>query len=129
MKNNLLSLGQLLEKGYSTKLEQKRLMLSDEKGKLILNVPLSKNRTFKINIQTCQYKCLSAAAKDESWLWHLRYGHLNWRSLQEMSRKKMVYGLPQIQQPHEMCQGCVQAKQPRMNFNQRSCQELLICWS
>lgn len=66
MKNNLLSMGQLLEKGYSTKLVQRRLMLSDEKGKLILNVPLSKNRTFKINIQTCQYKCLSAAAKDES---------------------------------------------------------------
>lgn len=31
-------------------------------------------------------------------------------------QKKMVYGLPQIQQPREMYQGCVQAKQPRKNF-------------
>lgn len=102
MKNNLLSLGQLLEKGYSMNLEKGNLKLIDNKGRLVLIAPLSKNRTFKINIQACQYKCLAAAVNDESWLWHLRYGHLNWRSLQELSRKKMVHGLPTIQQPHDL---------------------------
>lgn len=51
MKSNLLSLGQLLEKGYVMEMKNKMLKVFDSKRKLILKVPLSKNRTFKIGIQ------------------------------------------------------------------------------
>ncbi|RDX75389.1 hypothetical protein CR513_44734, partial [Mucuna pruriens] len=67
----------------SLKLKQRKLMLFDNTRRSILKVPLSKNRTFKINIQICQYKCLTITINDESWLWH---EHLNWRSLQELRR-------------------------------------------
>ncbi|XP_073220721.1 uncharacterized protein [Cicer arietinum] len=50
MKNNLLSLGQMLEKGYSMKMEQGEMRLFDDSRRLILKAPLSKNRTFKIDI-------------------------------------------------------------------------------
>ncbi|XP_027187075.1 uncharacterized protein [Cicer arietinum] len=48
MKNNLLSLGQLLEKGYSMKMEQGEMRLFDDSRRLILKAPLSKNRTSRL---------------------------------------------------------------------------------
>nr|XP_004498131.1 uncharacterized protein LOC101502871 [Cicer arietinum] len=67
MKNNLLSLGQLLEKGYSMKIEQGEMRLFDSSRKLILKAPLSKNRTFKIDIQINESKCLAAEVRNEDW--------------------------------------------------------------
>ena len=43
MKSNLLSLGQLLEKGYTSRLESKMLRVYDKQNHLILKSPLTKN--------------------------------------------------------------------------------------
>lgn len=51
MKNNLLSLGQLVEKGYSMNLGNNQMKIFYGHNKLILIALLSKNRTFKISIQ------------------------------------------------------------------------------
>ena len=96
MKNNLISLGQVLEKGYKMKLELENLLVIYNKKRTILKAHLSKNRTFKVEIQTGKYQCLSIVSADENWLWHLRYGHLNFRSLYTLSKEKMVIGLPFI---------------------------------
>ena len=81
MKNNLLSLGQLLEKGYSMNMEHSQLKVFDIKGRLIVKAHLSKNRNFKIRIQIMEHHCLATDFNDESWVWHHRFGHLNFRSL------------------------------------------------
>ncbi|RDX87990.1 hypothetical protein CR513_30469, partial [Mucuna pruriens] len=52
MKTNLLSLGQLLEKGYVMNMEHNMMKMYDSKRKLISKAPLSKNRKFKIGIQS-----------------------------------------------------------------------------
>nr|XP_004514601.1 uncharacterized protein LOC101489282 [Cicer arietinum] len=82
MKNNLLSLGQLLEKGYSINMENRQMKMFDSAKRLILKAPLSKNRTFKIEIQISENQCLAAEIRKEDWLWPQRSGHLNFRSLQ-----------------------------------------------
>ncbi|XP_073221586.1 uncharacterized protein [Cicer arietinum] len=90
MKNNLLRLGQLLEKGYSLKMEQGEMRLFDDSRRLILKAPLSKNRNFKIDIQINESKCLAVEVMNEDWLWHKRFGHLNFRNLQMLHNKKMA---------------------------------------
>jgi len=50
MKYNLLSLGQLLEKGYTMSMQQNHIEVYDGQQRLILRAPLSRNRTFKINL-------------------------------------------------------------------------------
>jgi len=99
MKNNLLSLGQLLEKGYSMQMEDSQLKMLDSNRRLILKAPLSRNRIFKIGIQIVEFQCLAASISDESWMWHHMFGHLNFRSLSELKSKKMVHSLPQIEMP------------------------------
>ncbi|XP_019415271.1 PREDICTED: uncharacterized protein LOC109326848 [Lupinus angustifolius] len=67
MKNNLISLGQLLEKGYNICMKDRMLKIYNEEGNLILKAPLSQNRTFKIGIQLADHKCLKSIV-DETWV-------------------------------------------------------------
>jgi len=68
MKNNLLSLGQLLEKGYSMQMKDNQLKMFEGNRRLILKTPLSRNRTFKIGIHIAEFQCLAASISDESWM-------------------------------------------------------------
>ena len=96
MKNNILSLGQLLEKGYDMHMKNRSLFLRDQKNNLIVHVQMTKNRTFMLNIKHVDTKCLNASVKDCLWLWDLRFDHLHFGGLKQLSSKKMVKGLPHI---------------------------------
>ena len=50
MKCNLMSVGQLIEKGYSVTMENDTLKLYNSEKKLILQSNLTKNKTFKTSI-------------------------------------------------------------------------------
>ncbi|KAM2341820.1 hypothetical protein ACFX1X_014282 [Malus domestica] len=102
MKSNILSLGQLLEKGYDIHMKNYSLFLRDDKGRFIAKVKMSKNRMFPMNIQNDVAKCLKICYKDASWLWHLCFGHLNFGGLELLSKKEMVRGLPCISHPDQV---------------------------
>ncbi|XP_019430380.1 PREDICTED: uncharacterized protein LOC109337785 [Lupinus angustifolius] len=70
MKSNLISLGQLLEKGYSMEMKDGMLRVFDQDKNNILKAPLSSNRTFKIGIQVGDQRCLLSTSERDSWLWH-----------------------------------------------------------
>lgn len=117
MKNNLLSLGQLLEKGYTMSMQKKCIEVCDEKKRLLFTTPLSKNRTFRINLNVIAVQCMNVVKNDkEDWLWHYRYGHLNFRSLQLLGSNQMVSGLPNIQPPKKVCERFVMGKHHRKEF-------------
>ena len=75
---------------------------------------------FPLNIQNDVAKCLKARHKDPSWTWHLRYGHLNFRGLELLFKKNMVKGLPYINHPDQLCEGCLLGKQFRKSFPKES---------
>ncbi|KAK2974858.1 hypothetical protein RJ640_001909 [Escallonia rubra] len=102
MKNNILSLGQLLEKGYEIVMKNYSLFMKDPFGNLVANVPMTRNRMFLLNIQNDVAKCLKSCVRDSSWLWHLRLGHLHFGGLNLLSRKEMVKGLPHISHPNQL---------------------------
>ena len=115
---NLLSIGQLIEKRFSVVIKNEKFELYDPAGTLVLRTPLAKNRTFKTLINTTEVECMKAVTEDkENWLWHLRFGHLNFKYLNQLVSKGMVSGLPKIQIPNEICDGCLVGKQSRNVFN------------
>ncbi|RDX99263.1 hypothetical protein CR513_17702, partial [Mucuna pruriens] len=83
-------------------MEHNMMKVYDSKRKLILKAPLSKNKTFKIGIQIGESHCLAVVVEDQNWLCHLRFGHLNVRSLSLLKKKGMVHGLPFIEPPKEV---------------------------
>ena len=54
--------------------------------------------------------------KYETWLWHLGFGHLNFGGLNLLHRKGMVKGLPLIEKPDSLCEGCILGKQHIESF-------------
>ncbi|WVZ02284.1 hypothetical protein V8G54_023090 [Vigna mungo] len=117
MRSNLLSLGQLLEKGYTMNLQKRNIEVYDEKQRLIIKAPLARNRTFKINLNAVEVQCLAAEGTNEKeWLWHYRFGHLNFRSLCQLRDKNLVKGIPDFITPSKVCEGCAAGKQTRNVF-------------
>ncbi|GAU43423.1 hypothetical protein TSUD_334860 [Trifolium subterraneum] len=117
IKCNLLSIGQLLEKDYKIVMEHKLLNVFDTNGNLLLKAPMSKNRTFQIELNVMDHKCLMTAYSRNEWLWHYRMGHLNFKDLTLMQKKNYVTGLPAMNAPDEICEECVHSKQPRGSFS------------
>jgi hypothetical protein len=117
MKCNLMSVGQLIEKGYSVTMEDETLKLYNPLKKLILQSKLTKNRTFKTSIVNKEQICYKASVKDEeSELWHKRYGHLNYRSLCLPKTKNMVIGELNVKIPEKSCSICLVGKHSRSAF-------------
>ncbi|KAG6513031.1 hypothetical protein ZIOFF_031177 [Zingiber officinale] len=69
---NLLSMGQLSEKGYKICIIQGYCIITDGNGKLIAKI------------------------LDDNWLWHMRFGHFHFSGLNYLARKKLVFELPDI---------------------------------
>ena len=117
MKCNLMSIGQLMEKGFSVTMDGESLKLFDTKKNLVLKSTLSKNRTYRCSISSEKMMCMSATiSEDAEALWHLRYGHLNSRSLSELNSKDLVHGLPKLSVKKTICEICVKSKQSRLSF-------------
>ncbi|XP_047153213.1 uncharacterized protein LOC124824756 [Vigna umbellata] len=53
---------------------------------------------------------------EEGWLWHYRYGHLNFRSLGQLRDKDLVKGIPTISAPSKVYEGCAIGKQTKKEF-------------
>jgi len=63
VKSNILSLGQLLEKGYEIKMKDRTLTLLETKGDMITKVVMKKNKMFLLNIEMDVPKCLNDGEK------------------------------------------------------------------
>ena len=115
---NLLSLGQLLEHRYALNFDDNMCNIYDKNdhGQLVVKIQMERNRSFPIDFNYGGNQALKAQTSNDSWLWHKRYGHLNFHSLKVLHQKGMAYGLPRIEEHNEVCEGCALGKQHRQPF-------------
>jgi len=142
LKHNLISIGQLMKKGYNIffKNDECTILDSPPSRQLIAKVHMTNNRMCPLKIRSylkeegaqaqlsmnsqevgskdatlTQVNC-KKEVKDENWLWHLRFRHLNFRGLNLLHRKGMVKGLPLIEKLDNLCEGCILGKQHKETF-------------
>ncbi|KAE8721174.1 hypothetical protein F3Y22_tig00016637pilonHSYRG00095 [Hibiscus syriacus] len=120
LKTNILSMGQLTEKGYSALLKDRILHLKDKQGRIVARVEMGKNRMYKLSLRSVREKCLRIDVEDKASLWHLRFGHLHHGGLKELAKKNMVYGLSDIDYEGKFCEECVLGKQSRTSFQKKA---------
>ena len=113
---NLLSVGQLSEKGYDIRIHEGICTINSAHKGLIAKVKMSQNRLFPLLINSDSLPCFSSVICDENWLWHMRFGHVNFGSLKQLASRKMVSGLPSINSPDKVCETCVLGKKHRDPF-------------
>ncbi|KAI3668178.1 hypothetical protein L6452_43255 [Arctium lappa] len=61
-----------------------------------------------------------ASSYDVNWLWHKRLSHLNFKTLNSLSSKELVSGLPQHSYAKEsLCSACEKGKQTKASFKSK----------
>eukprot|EP00253_Pinus_taeda_P029728 PITA_29728 len=96
------SIGQLVQKGYNVYFVNDVCTIMDIalSKRCIVEVKMTRNRMFPLRIKVVlkdgveiavvTQEAFQSDPKDENWLWHLRFGHLNFGGLNLLSRKEMV---------------------------------------
>ncbi|KAK3133758.1 hypothetical protein QOZ80_6AG0540590 [Eleusine coracana subsp. coracana] len=120
LKNNIINLGQLDERGCKVVIEDGVLRVRDRTQRLLMRVPRDKNRLYTIKLNLKQATCLVAKHEDDAWLWHGRFGHIGFDALATLGRKEMVHGLPKIERGGELCDSYLTGKQWRHAFPQKA---------
>lgn len=105
LRNNIMSLGQLAEGGNRIIIKGELMWVYDSQDTLFMKVKRSQNRLYKIIINTTQPVCLLSKQVDESKLWHVRMGHVNYHALSLMKKDNMVNGMPVIKISRRSVQG------------------------
>ena len=112
---NLLSVGQLMVGGCSVLFDNNACVIKNKRSGQQVRISMTSNMMFPLDVSNMENFALAATTKNDSELWHLRYGHLNIKGLQLLSDKGMVHGLPKIHSI-DLCDGCIYGKQTRKSF-------------
>ncbi|KAJ0502796.1 putative RNA-directed DNA polymerase [Helianthus annuus] len=113
---NLLSVGQLMRKGYSLLFEKGSCIIKNQ-GIELMKIPIATNNMFVVDASKAESSTPTKSALLQ--VWHKRYGHLNWSNLKLLQDKHMVEGLPPFKGTG-VCEGCILGKQIRSPFNSTS---------
>ena len=108
LKHNLLSFGQLVDKGYQLQFGNNTCTIKDKEVKLHGIGTRTRGNVFQLN--TTKITCLVAKV-DNSWLWHRRFCHINFDNIVKVSNLFVVRDLPKITRPTNVsCEECILVK-------------------
>nr|GMC93841.1 Retrovirus-related Pol polyprotein from transposon TNT 1-94 [Ipomoea batatas] len=107
LKNNLLSIGQLQEKGLAILFQHDRCKVYHSEKGLIMDMKMAPHRMFKLHVVTAPSTCFSTITEAKAQLWHCRYGHLSYNGLKTLQQKNMVNGLPELGSSLAICKDWV----------------------
>jgi hypothetical protein len=93
--------------------------LTDSKHVLATGIVDDITRLYKFdNFGSSSFSSVFVAHSDDlSKLWHEWFGHLNYRSLQQLCNQHVVNGIPLVSCRDGVCVGCVLGKYHRGNFD------------
>ena len=77
-------------------------------------------RETKVQAQVSIPTCFKTTFEGPTDLWHCRYGHLHFKGLSTLSRKKMVKGMPYLSESYDVCTVCMTGKQHRETIPRNS---------
>nr|KYP53945.1 Retrovirus-related Pol polyprotein from transposon TNT 1-94 [Cajanus cajan] len=117
LKENLLSIGQMMENRYFLLFERDICKIYDSKMLEVGQVKMEKrNRNFPISFKFGTNIAIKIEV-DDSWLWHQRFGHFNIHALKHLHQKGMTRDLPSLKENNEACEGFLLEKQHRLSFS------------
>ena len=113
---NILNLGRLDEEGCRMTMVGGKLTIFDRDGCLFTKVHRSEERIYLLKLNIVDQCLITTEDNSKDWLWHSQFGHLSFRTLKEMSSKKLVEGLPLVNLPTKLCRNFIAVKHHRTPF-------------
>ena len=118
LKNNLLIISQLCDKGYKITFEPAQCLITYSKSVETVLVGKRVSNIYMLNLSciTSSMNCL-LTREDESWLWHRRLAHIHMHHLNKIASKDLVIGLPKLKfERNKLCEACQRGKQIKSTF-------------
>ncbi|MCO5573286.1 hypothetical protein L7F22_027055 [Adiantum nelumboides] len=117
---NLISVGQIVEKGYEVKFNKDGCYVKNDKGNVVAHGEKN-GRLFKLKMNATHNANFSSHSSSSSSLilWHKRLGHIIHQSIMNLKKEGLVEGLPtfQVNEEPNLCPSCQFGKQQRRRFN------------
>ena len=115
LKHNLLSISQFCDKGFNVNFNKEICQISHKKDEKPALQGVRKGNLFIANLNSGnkdEVNCFYArASSDESWLWHKKLSHLNFKIMNSLVKRELVRGLPQMEFTQEgLCEACKKGK-------------------
>lgn len=73
-----------------------------------------------LDLSIAQPVCLAVKGAESAWLWHMRFGHLNFPALRKLAREGWVRGLLEIDHVDQLCGASLAGKHRRAPFPQHA---------
>ena len=98
LQHNLLSISQFCDKGYGVLFDKERCQILHKKNGLLALQRVRKGNLFIADLQSGSKDEVNyfyaKASSDESWLWHKKLSHLNFKTMKSLVKRELVRGLP-----------------------------------
>ena len=114
---NLLSVTQLLEKGYKVLFEDKNCVIKDANNIEMIKVQM-KGKSFVLDLMNEEQQAAVHKEDDNTMLWHKRLGHFHHAALLFMKKNNIVKDMPELDDLPPKCVACQYGKQTRLPFQQ-----------
>ena len=119
--HNLLSISQFCDKGMQCQFTTSNCFIKDGTSGVTLLTGIRKNNVyivdFNLNYNASNLCFVAKGVSENSWLWHKRLSHLNFKYLAKIGRENLVRGLPKVVDHHDKkCAACQLGKQHKASF-------------
>ena len=115
LKHNLLSISQLCDKGNSVTFNSEACVVTNKRSNKVVLTGVRKGNVYLADFNSSNAEsvtCLfSKASQVESWLWHKKLSHLNFKTMNELVKKELVRGIPLVEFTKDgLCDACQKGK-------------------
>ena len=108
---NLLSVGQLIEKGFKVHFADKYCLIKDTSGQEMFKVKM-RGKSFTLNPLE-EEQATFPTKESATEIWHKMLGHYHHQGLLLLKTKKLVRDLPVLEDHLPHCEACQYGKQHR----------------
>jgi hypothetical protein len=110
----LLSVGQLIERGFKVVFEDKHCLIKDSSDQDIFKVKM-KGKSFTLNPSE-EEQTAFPIKENITEIWHKRLGHYHHQGLLQLKEKELAFDIPELENQISSCKACQYGKQSRKPF-------------
>ncbi|TYK06527.1 gag-pol polyprotein [Cucumis melo var. makuwa] len=115
LKANLINISQLCDQGYKVSFDDIGCVVMNKENQICMSGKRQADNCYHWNSNmsdTCQL-----IRSDQTWLWHIKLGHVSMRGLEKVIKNKAVVGIPNLDvNGNFFCEDCQIGKQTRSTY-------------
>ena len=124
LKHNLLSISQLCDRGNTVSFNSEACVVTSKKDNKVVLTGVRKGNVYIADFNSTDAESitclLSKASSVESWLWHKKLSHLNFKTMNDLVKKDLVRGMPLVEFTRDgLCDACQKGKQKKVSFSKK----------